>query len=111
MRWDDAVARWGLSDTDWGVGHVPGEEGMETFRLRVATLFEELAVRHASDVAICVLHAGTLGAIVEHLCGLPLHHHAALYTGNCGIGVVEQVLGRPVIVMLNDQRHLATDER
>jgi broad specificity phosphatase PhoE len=110
MTWDEAAARWGFSDNDWGVGHVPGEEGMEAFRARVSTLFEALAQRHEADLAICVLHAGTLGALVEHLCGLKPHDHAALYSGNCGIGVVEQINGRSVLVMLNDQRHLIADQ-
>jgi probable phosphoglycerate mutase len=111
MRWEDAVARWGLSDRDWGVGRVPGEEGMEAFRSRVAEVFERLAAKHADDLAIVVLHAGTLGCIVEHLCGLPLHEHASMYTGNCGIGRIEEVGGEHVIVCLNDQAHLAPEQR
>jgi broad specificity phosphatase PhoE len=111
MTWDEAVARWGFSDNDWGAGRVPGEEGMERFRERVSQQFDALAQRHADSVAICVLHAGTLGAIVESLCGLPPHTHAALYTGNCGIGVIEQAGGASRIVMLNDQAHLSGNER
>lgn len=111
MRWDDAAARWGLADRDWGVGLVPGEEGMERFRARVARQFEELAARHCDDLAICVLHAGTVGALVEYLCGLSPHEHVALYTGNCGISVVESVEGEHIIVTLNDQRHIPADDR
>jgi broad specificity phosphatase PhoE len=111
MTWDEAVARWGFSDADWGAGRVPGEEGMEAFRARVSQQFETLLRRHADNVAVCVLHAGTLGALVEALCGLPPHSHAALYTGNCGIGVIEQVHGEARVEMLNDQRHLSPDER
>lgn len=111
MRWNDAARRWGLADRDWGVGRVPGEEGMEAFRTRVARQFEELRARHADDLAICVLHAGTVGALVEHLCALPPHEHVALYTGNCGIAVVEEVDGIASIVTLNDQRHIPEDER
>jgi broad specificity phosphatase PhoE len=111
MRWEDAAARWGFSDTDWGVGKVPGEEGMEAFRGRVSRTFETLAARHADDLAIVVLHAGTIGAIVEYVCGLAPHEHVALYTGNCGIGTIEQIDGRSVIVGLNDQSHLPERER
>jgi broad specificity phosphatase PhoE len=112
MTWTEAAARWGLSDDDWGVGHVPGEEGMTAFRARVSSQIDMLAASHASDIAICVLHAGTIGALVAHLCGLAPHDHAALYTGNCGIGVIEQAAtGRLTIAMLNDQRHLAPEER
>jgi broad specificity phosphatase PhoE len=111
MTWNEAAARWGFSDDDWGVGHVPGEEGMEAFRARVTRQFKALTQQHENDVAICVLHAGTLGALVEGLCGLPPHTHLALYTGNCGIGVIEQINGAPSILMLNDQRHLLHQER
>lgn len=111
MRWNDAAKRWGLLDRDWGVGRVPGEEGMEAFRARVARQFAELHARHADGLAICVLHAGTMGALVEELCGLPPHEHVALYTGNCGIAVVVDDGGAPSIVTLNDQRHLPPDER
>jgi broad specificity phosphatase PhoE len=111
MRWEDAAQRWGLSDHDWGVGRVPGEEGMEAFRTRVARVLELLTARHTDEVAIVVLHAGTLGAMVEYLCGLSLHEHASLYTGNCGIGVIEQVDGRSVITQLNDQSHIPESDR
>lgn len=111
LRWEEAVARWGLSDRDWGVGAVPGEEGMETFRARVATSVETLAVRHTDALAICVVHGGVLGAVVAHLCGLPPHEHAQLYTGNCGIATLVQADGRPVILGLNDQCHLPLDAR
>jgi broad specificity phosphatase PhoE len=111
MTWAEAAARWGFGDDDWGVGQVPGEEGMQTFRTRVSKQFASLAQQHAADVAICVLHGGTIGAVVASLCGLPPHEHVALYTGNCGIGVIEQVEGRSRIVMLNDQRHINPEER
>lgn len=111
MRWNDAARRWGLADRDWGVGRVPGEEGMEAFRTRVSRQFEELRARHVDGLAICVLHAGTVGALVEYLCGMPLHEHAALYTGNCGIAVIEDVWGVASFVTLNDQRHIPADER
>ncbi len=111
LRWEEAVARWGLSDRDWGVGAVPGEEGMEAFRARVARRIEALAAQHADEVAICVVHGGVLGAVVAHLCGLPPHEHAQLYTGNCGIATLTQADGRPVILGLNDQCHLPPDAR
>jgi broad specificity phosphatase PhoE len=111
MSWDDAAARWGLDDRDWGVGRVPGEEGMEAFRTRVSGQFEVLAARHQGEIAVVVLHAGVVGAIIEHLCGMAPHDHLALYTGNCGIGVIETAGGAHSIVALNDQRHLPENER
>ena len=111
MRWNEAARRWGLLDRDWGVGLVPGEEGMEAFRARVWGQFEALHARHRDDLAICVLHAGTIGALVEVLCGLPVHEHVALYTGNCGIAVIEDAGGEPSMLTLNDQRHIPEDDR
>lgn len=111
LRWEQAAARWGLSDRDWGVGAVPGEEGMAAFRTRVARQFDALAALHTDDVAICVVHGGVLGAVVAHLCGLLPHEHAQLYTGNCGIATFEQGAGGTVILGLNDQCHLPPDVR
>ena len=76
---------------------------------RVAPI--SVAERHSGELAICVLHAGTVGALIEVLCGLPLHEHVALYTGNCGICVVGEAGGAASIVTLNDQRHIPADER
>ncbi len=111
MRWAEAAAKWGLADRDWGVGKVPGEEGMEAFRARVARQFEALLDAHEDDLAISVLHAGTLGAIVEYVCGMALHEHAALFTGNCGIAVMRRANGAASIVTLNDQRHIPAEDR
>jgi broad specificity phosphatase PhoE len=111
MRWNDAARRWGLADRDWGVGRVPGEEGMEAFRARVSRQFEALHARHRDEIAICVLHAGTVGALIEELCGLPLHEHVALYTGNCGISVIGDANGTASVVTLNDQRHIPAELR
>lgn len=107
MTWEQAAARWGLLERDWGVGAVPGEEGMEPFRERVRRQFDELHDRHADSIAIAVIHGGVFGALVASLCGLEPHEHVQLYTGNCGIMVVgHERTGEPVIVGLNDLCHL-----
>lgn len=107
LRWEQAATRWGLLDRDWGIGSVPGEEGMEAFRVRVRRQFDELHERHTDSLAIAVIHGGVFGALVASLCGLEAHEHAQLYTGNCGIMVVtRERSGDPVIVALNDMCHL-----
>jgi broad specificity phosphatase PhoE len=107
LTWEQAASRWGLLERDWGVGAVPGEEGMETFRARVRRQFEELHERHMDSVAIAVIHGGVFGALVASLCGLEPHEHVQLYTGNCGIMVVtHERNGDPVITTLNDLCHL-----
>lgn len=106
LRYEDAVARWGFGERDWGVGTVPGEEGIPAFRARVAASVAELAARHAAGVAIAVVHGGVLGALVAEMCALPLHLHAQVYTANCGLTTIAREQGRDVIVALNDRCHL-----
>jgi probable phosphoglycerate mutase len=110
LRWEQAAARWGLAEHDWGVGAVPGEEGMERFRARVRRQFDELHERHTGSTAIAVVHGGVFGAIVASLCGLPPHEHAQMYMGNCGLMIVVHERGAPVIVALNDQCHLREEQ-
>ncbi len=58
-------------------------------------------------MAIAVIHGGVIGALVASLCGLQVHEHVQLYTGNCGIMVVgRERTGDSVILGLNDQCHL-----
>ena len=106
MTWDEAAARWGLVDRDWGVGRVPGEEGMVAFRERVARQFEQLIARYSEATAIAVVHGGVVGAIVSYICGLGPSHHAALYTGNCAIVAVAHERGRHILLSLNERCHL-----
>ena len=77
LLWSEAQARFGFGGRDWGSGGVPGEEGTSAFRDRVSQQIEELAQRHASDVAIAVLHGGVVGALVSRLMGLADSEYAA----------------------------------
>jgi broad specificity phosphatase PhoE len=106
LTWDEAAARWGLAERDWGVGTVPGEEGIPAFQQRVARAIDALIERHANDLAVCVVHGGVLGATVAHLCRLALGEHAQIYSGNCSITAIEVQYERPVITALNHQCHL-----
>lgn len=106
LRWPDAAARWGLASRDWGVGQVPGEEGMEAFRLRVREACEALYERHRDSVAIAVVHGGVLGAILGTLWGLAPHEHVQMYTSNCGITTVADERGELAVIGLNDVCHL-----
>lgn len=111
LHWQEAAARWGLSENDWGVGRVPGEEGFEAFRTRVAECIEVLAERHTGELAVCVLHAGTIGTLVGHICGMGPHDHPTLFTGNCSIASVHRDRGWLEIASLNDQCHISIDDR
>ena len=107
LRWSEAAERFGLVGRDWGTGGIPGEEGTPAFRDRVQRQVEELAQRHASDVAIAVIHGGVLGALVSRLMGLPDEEYAQIYGANCGITTLSQGMdGRTAVAGLNSVSHL-----
>ena len=107
LLWSEAQARFGFGGRDWGSGGVPGEEGTSAFRDRVSQQVEELAQRHATDVAIAVLHGGVVGALVSRLMGLADSEYAQIYSTNCGITTLSQGMdGRTAVVSLNDVCHL-----
>ncbi|MFN8584602.1 MAG: histidine phosphatase family protein [Dehalococcoidia bacterium] len=106
LRWPEAAARWGLANRDWGVGQVPGEEGMEAFRLRVRAAFDALHERHRESLAVAVVHGGVLGAILGSLSGLAPHEHVQVYSSNCGMTTITDERGQPTVIGLNDVCHL-----
>ncbi|MGE0227410.1 MAG: histidine phosphatase family protein [Dehalococcoidia bacterium] len=106
LRWPEAAARWGLADRDWGVGQVPGEEGMEPFRQRVREASEALHERHRDSLAVAVVHGGVLGAMLGTLWGLAPHEHVQVYSSNCGMTTVADERGQPAVIGLNDVCHL-----
>lgn len=107
LLWSEAAERFGLVGRDWGAGGIPGEEGATAFRDRVQRQVEELAERHASDVAIAVIHGGVLGAFVSRLMGLPDAEYAQIYGANCGITTLSQGMdGRTAVTGLNHVSHL-----
>ena len=36
LRWDEVVARFGVTTGEWGSGRIPGEEGSAAFHARIA---------------------------------------------------------------------------
>ena len=109
LLWEEAQRRFGLVGRAWGSGGVPGEEGMPAFRERVARQIEELAQRHAEDVAIAVIHGGVLGAFAARLMGLPDGEYAQIYAANCGLTTLRAGMdGQTTIEVLNEVCHLRT---
>ena len=107
LLWREAQRRFGLVGRDWGSGRVPGEEGMPAFRDRVARQLEELAQRHAEEVAIAVTHGGVLGAFAARLMGLEDGAYAQIYAANCGLTTVRSGMdGHTAIEVLNEVCHL-----
>lgn len=106
MRWEEARVRYGLDGRNWGRGRIPGEERMSAFRDRVLAAVEELALRHASDVAIAVTHGGVVGAVVSRLLGLGDGEYAQIHSANCSLTELRHAEGRTTIGLLNDVCHL-----
>jgi probable phosphoglycerate mutase len=107
LRWDEAQERFGLVGRNWGTGRVPGEEGMPAFRDRVHRQLEELAERHAEDVAIAVVHGGVVGAFVARLMGLDDGRYAQIYSANCGLTSLRRGIDdHTAVEVLNEVCHL-----
>lgn len=107
LLWAEAQERFSLVGRNWGSGGIPGEEGTAAFRDRVQRQVEQLARRHASDVAIAVIHGGVLGAFVSRLMGLEDTAYAQIYGANCGITTLRQGMdGRTAVAGLNEVCHL-----
>ena len=88
-------------------GASPARKARAAFRDRVSQQIEELAQRHASDVAIAVVHGGVVGALVSRLMGLADSDYAQIYSTNCGITTLSQGMdGHTAVVSLNDVCHL-----
>lgn len=106
LTWAEVTLRW-----DVGAGRplhevIPGAETPESLRSRAADAVDALLDRHASDVAVCVSHAGTLAQVIAHLLGMPMGRLPRLRTGNTAVTVVEGSSEEPVISLLNDMCHL-----
>ena len=107
MLWEEAQARFGFGGRDWGSGGVPGEEGTTAFRDRTYQQIEELAQRHATDVAIAVVHGGVVGGLVSRLMGLGDGDYAQIYSTNCGVTTLRRGMDdRTAIETLNEVCHL-----
>jgi broad specificity phosphatase PhoE len=110
LNWGEVQERWPHDAEQWGLGHVPGEEGVEAFRRRVAATFETLAERHRSEDAVLVCHGGTIVQLVAHILGLPPRVRPRIYHANCAITTVATAGERPALLSLNDWCHVAALE-
>lgn len=106
LMWTEVTARWDVSSGRPLHESIPGAETPEALRSRAAEAVDMLLDRHASDVAVCVSHAGTLAQVIAHLLGMPTGQLPRLRTGNTAVTVVEGSSEDPVIALLNDMCHL-----
>lgn len=83
---------------------IPGGEGDDSLRDRVAAVVNRLAVRHAGGCIAVVAHGGTIGAYVAHLFGM--HRSLWLAVENTSITKVHIGGDGPAVITANDCNHL-----
>ncbi len=83
---------------------IPGGEGDDVFRTRVAGVIDGLAERHQGQTIAVVAHGGSINAYVAHLLGI--HRSLVLTVENTSITVVRVGASGPTIVTANDCHHL-----
>ncbi|MFM2076121.1 MAG: hypothetical protein RJA49_11 [Actinomycetota bacterium] len=83
---------------------IPGGEGDDALRTRVAAVVDGLAAPHQGQTIAVVAHGGAINAYVAHLLGT---HRSMLFTvENTSITTVRIHGDRPMIVTVNDCHHL-----
>ena len=83
---------------------IPGGEGDDALRTRVAGVIDRLVVTHAGETIAVVAHGGSINAYVAHVLGT---HRSLLFTiENTSITAVRVSADGPTIVTVNDCHHL-----
>lgn len=83
---------------------VPGGEGDDAFRARVAGMIDSLAANHRGQTIAVVAHGGSINAYLAHLLGI--HRSMVLTVENTSITAVRIGDDGPLIVTANDCHHL-----
>ena len=83
---------------------IPGGEGDDAFRARVAGVIDQLVAQHAGECIAVVAHGGSINAYVAHLLGV---HRSLVFTiENTSITSVRVGAHGPTLVTVNDCHHL-----
>jgi broad specificity phosphatase PhoE len=83
---------------------IPGGEGDDALRTRVAGVVDRLAEQHQGQTIAVVAHGGSINAYVAHLLGT---HRSLLFTiENTSITAVRVSADGPTLVTVNDCHHL-----
>ena len=86
---------------------VPGEEGAEPFRTRLAAAVDDILARHADTDAVAVVtHGGSLGTLTAHLLGMPIRRPQPFHFRNASLSAVDFGRWGPLLVLQNDTCHL-----
>jgi broad specificity phosphatase PhoE len=83
---------------------IPGAEGDDVFRSRVAAVVNDLAVRHRGESIAVVAHGGTIGCYLASVLGI--HRSLWMTVENTSISVVRITEVAPTVVAVNDCHHL-----
>lgn len=83
---------------------IPGGEGDEAFRRRVARVIETLVPEHRGGRVAVVAHGGSINAYLAHVLGL--ERSIWMTVENTSITVVRVGLDGPTVVTVNDCHHL-----
>ncbi|MEO5723044.1 MAG: histidine phosphatase family protein [Ilumatobacteraceae bacterium] len=83
---------------------IPGGEGDEALRLRVAGVIDGLAATHAGQCIAVVTHGGAIGAYLAHLFGI----HRSIWLAVENTSITKIVLGAngAAVITANDCNHL-----
>lgn len=83
---------------------IPGGEGDDEFRARVAGVIEQLVPQHRGQTIAVVAHGGSINAYVAQLLGM---HRSLVFTiENTSITAVRVGAHGPTLVTVNDCHHL-----
>lgn len=83
---------------------IPGAEGDDVFRNRVATVIDELAIRHRGQTIAVVAHGGTIGCYLANLFGI--NHSMWMTTENTSITSLRIDDIGATVISVNDCHHL-----
>ena len=103
---------WRSFDRDQQRPPIPGEEGHQAFRTRLAGAMADITARHQDDeVVILVTHGGSLGTLLAHLLGMATRRPQPFRFHNASLSIVEFGPRRPLLALQNDTCHLQGDLR
>jgi broad specificity phosphatase PhoE len=89
---------------------IPGEEGAEALRARLAAALDNICARHQDGEGVALVsHGASLGMLLAHLLGLDIHRPSPFHFGNASLSIVEFRRRGLVLSCLNDTCHLEGD--
>lgn len=83
---------------------IPGAEGDDVFRARLAGVIDRLVEQHRGECIAVVAHGGSIGAYLAHVFGI--HRSLWLTVENTSISSVRVGLYGSMVVTANDCHHL-----